>query len=285
MTTPNQAAPVVPGSDEYNQQMSAVAENVTINSGNAHPQGTGEAPQGELEGLNTGEKLLAGKYKTVEELEAAFNALQAGKTEEATKDEPNGETEGTTEETTEVSEEQVLNATESDAQEVLQSKGLDLSAFSKEYDAEGGLSDESYQKLAEAGIPKEMVDVYIAGREAVVQKTIDNITGVVGGMDNYKSMINWAQNNLTSEEIAAYDRMVVEGDSFAAQLAVEGLHKRYTAANGTNNRHYSGSVSSAQADAFLSTAQVTQAMSDPRYKSDPAYRREVAEKLARSGIF
>jgi len=37
-------------------------------------------------------------------------------------------------------------------------------------------------------------------------------------------------------------------------------------------------------DAFRSIAQVTQAMNDPRYEKDPAYRKEVTDRLAKSTI-
>jgi hypothetical protein len=37
-------------------------------------------------------------------------------------------------------------------------------------------------------------------------------------------------------------------------------------------------------DAFQSIAQVTQAMNDPRYEKDPAYRKEVTDKIARSSV-
>ena len=37
-------------------------------------------------------------------------------------------------------------------------------------------------------------------------------------------------------------------------------------------------------DAFESIAQVTEAMSDPRYDKDPAYRASVEKKIARSSV-
>jgi hypothetical protein len=36
---------------------------------------------------------------------------------------------------------------------------------------------------------------------------------------------------------------------------------------------------------FESTAELTAAMSDPRYAKDPAYRQTVADKLAKSSLF
>lgn len=276
MTTPQSgAAAPVPGSPEYNASMAAAAESVQLNTGNALPQGTGEEPKGELEGA-TGGKKYGGKYDTIEELEAAFAELQSGKKPEE------GNAEG---ETQNVTEEEVKNATEEQAADALKSVGLEMDAFSREFGETGGLSDQSYQKLADAGIPKEMVDAYIEGRMAVVDQAVTEITSVVGGKENYQTMVNWAKTNMSPAEIAAYDEVVSDGNVYTAKLAAEGLYRRYIEANGTNNRPLGGSTSGVATDLFQSTAQVTSAMADPRYKADPAYRREVAEKLARSGIF
>ena len=37
-------------------------------------------------------------------------------------------------------------------------------------------------------------------------------------------------------------------------------------------------------DAYESVSQVTDAMNDPRYEKDPAYRKKVTDKLARSTV-
>jgi hypothetical protein len=46
----------------------------------------------------------------------------------------------------------------------------------------------------------------------------------------------------------------------------------------------SGKGAPQQVDAFRSQAEVVQAMADPRYDNDPAYRNDVFEKLSRSNI-
>ena len=47
---------------------------------------------------------------------------------------------------------------------------------------------------------------------------------------------------------------------------------------------FEGSVNNTNTDTFGSVAQVTDAMNDPRYSKDPAYRKEVEDKLARSSV-
>lgn len=266
----DQVANPEPGSPEYNAQMEKAAENVVINGG----------LQNEPEGDAGSEKLLAGKYKTVEELEAAFAALSEGK-------KPEGEGEGGQTDDNQENTENVdpKEATADQAKDALKEVGLDFNDFSNEFAANGSLSDDSYKKLESAGIPKEMVDAYIEGQQAKADLIVEKVTSVVGGRESYQKMIAWAQANMSAEDIAAYDRVATQGDVLTAQLAAEGLYRRYTAAVGTNNPFLSGSTNGQSHDLFQSTSQVTAAMRDPRYRTDPAYRKEVAEKIARSNVF
>lgn len=270
----------VPGSPEYNAQMSQLGDNVTINSGNAVPTKGGDPASttsgGEFDGVKNegGEKLFAGKFKTVEELEAAFQQLQS-----------QGETKGAAEESPQNDNQpDPAQATQDDAKQALQNVGLNFDEFSNEFAASGGLSEASYKKLADAGIPKEMVDAYIEGQQAKADLVVEKVVSTVGGLDTYSKMIEWATANLSAEEINAYNKVATQGDLYTAQLAAEGLYRRYTQAVGTNNRFITGSTNNVSTDVFHSTAQITEAMRDPRYRSDPAYRRAVAEKLARSNV-
>ena len=45
-----------------------------------------------------------------------------------------------------------------------------------------------------------------------------------------------------------------------------------------------GKAAAETPDVFRSQAEVVQAMSDPRYDNDPAYRNDVFEKLGRSNV-
>lgn len=272
---------IVPGTPEYDAAMAAKAESVVINGQ------TGTQPEGgdpaSTDQAGSQEKLLAGQFKTVEELEAAYKAALEGKKPEG--DGTEGGDQKTAEGDQQVTEEEVKNASEDQAKDALKSVGLNMEEFSTEFNESGALSEASYKKLADAGIPKEMVDAYIEGQMAKAELAIEKITSVVGGRETYNRMIEWARVNLTADEIAAFDRTVTSGDLSVAQLASEGLYRRYTAAVGTNNRQISGSTNGQTTDVFQSTSQVTAAMRDPRYSTDPAYRQAVAEKIARSNIF
>ena len=161
-----------------------------------------------------------------------------------------------------------------------------MQSFSSEYAEHGELKPESYTKLEAAGIPRQMVDAYIAGQQAIAQQQVDLIHGSVGGADAYGELIQWAVGAMQPTEIEAYNAAVQSGNLEQARLAVSGLKARYDAANGSPAaRQVMGNPSSrSNVPAFQSTAQLTAAMRDPRYKVDPAYREEVAQRLAASSV-
>jgi ATP-dependent Lon protease len=87
------------------------------------------------------------------------------------------------------------------------------------------------------------------------------------------------------DEINAFNTSVNSGDLEQAKLSVKGLMAQYTTVEGNEPRLVKGTSTGDAATVFRSTAELTAAMKDPRYKSDPAYRQDVIEKLGRSSIF
>lgn len=174
---------------------------------------------------------------------------------------------------------------------VLEASGVSLSAIETEYVDKGGLSDESYAKLEQAGFSRAIVDTYIAGlhseaykANAMVAQEVANIQALAGGSDGYAKMTEWAAANLTQEEVDGFNAITATNNPTAIKLAVSSLHSRYQDAVGSDPKliHGSGAAPSARDDNFQSWDEVTRAMADPRYRADPAYNAAVAAKLARS---
>jgi hypothetical protein len=170
-------------------------------------------------------------------------------------------------------------------QQELQKQGLDMTEFSQEFAQKGELSQESYEKLAKAGFDKDLVDTYIAGQQARAAQYEGTIKGEVGGEERYNQIVEWAKANLTPGEIAAYNNAVSSGDANQAKLAALGLSAQYSKAVGQEPNRLIGGGKGGSEDVFESTAQVTEAMRDPRYKNDPAFRAKVQAKLSRSQVF
>lgn len=168
----------------------------------------------------------------------------------------------------------------------LSSRGLDFEQIANEYLNNGGLSDQTYDALAAAGLSPHYVDQYIAGQEAIAQSVRSQVYNAVGGEEQYMEMVSWAGDNLNANEIAAYNASVNSGDNAQRMLAIDGLRARFTAVNGVTPKLLGGTSSRGQGsgDAFTSTKSMTEAMSDPRYATDPVYRQGVIDKLHRSNI-
>lgn len=173
----------------------------------------------------------------------------------------------------------------SEAADVVENAGLNFDAMQEEYQANQGLTEATYESLAKSGIPKEVVDSYIAGQEQLATSLRTTMFDSVGGEEAYGTMMEWASTNLTSNETQAYNDTMNSGNSDQIQMTVHGLKARYTAANGSDPKLISGDTTSANAGGrFDSVAQLTEAMRDPRYAKDSAFRQSVQNKLSNSSI-
>lgn len=216
-----------------------------------------DAPQGE------GEKIL-GKFNSQDDLIKAYQELER-KVGQQTKPEAAPQ-----------------EITEAQANEIVEKAGLNMDEMADHYYANGGLADEHYSALEEAGIPRAYVDQYIAGVEAQANQIRDQIFQEVGGEQEFSAMSEWAAANLTAAELDAYNDAVESGDMSTVRSAVMSLAFRYQKAVGSAPNLVGGN--NGGVTGFESLAQLTAAMKDPRYNTDPAYRREVEQKLARSNI-
>ena len=234
---------------------------------------TGELNADEQESLQIGEEMeaqqeqrLAGKYKNAEELEAAYLELQKKLGE------------NTSEETV-----------EEEPQEEESSDTSLLDQLWEEAQAEN-YSQDTLEKLAKAD-PNELAKMYLDYRSKAENSSqpqmtaadASNLKNAVGGEAKYNEMIGWASQNMSEQEIELYDSIMDRGDPAAAYFAVQALSYRYQDANGVEGNLVQGKPPSSSAG-FRSQAELVQAMSDPRYDSDPAYRQDVARKLERSNI-
>lgn len=223
------------------------------------------------------EKKILGKFDSYEDLEKSYAELekklgQLNQNNDAAQ-EAEAESEGTTE-----------DGTEEQAREAVENAGLNFDALTASYAENGSLTDDDYASLEEAGIPRNVVDQFIAGQEAQIALMQNQVFSAVGGEARYDEMSAWAADNLSEGEIEIYNREVNSGDQARVMYAVKGLKAQFEASSGFEpQRQISGKGSAGDKSAYVSWAQVQADMSDPRYQADPAFRATVEAKLARSG--
>ncbi len=230
----------------------------------------GEKLQAEQEGL------LAGKYKSAEELEKAYVELQAKL----------GEQKGETE----------VAEKEPEDKPTLSEGATLITSATDEYYANGNkLSPETLQKFSSMS-SQDLINAYMEVQQMpeyqqqqqasaeISEAQVNQIKNAAGGEAAYSNIVNWAKANVPAEQINAFDEVVNSGSVQAINLAVAGLKAKYDAANGVEGKMYTGKAPTNSGDVFRSQAELVRAMSDQRYDTDPAYRQDVIEKLDRSDL-
>ena len=223
--------------------------------------------------------MLAGKYKSAEDLEKAYIELQKklGDSNDGLREE-NPQGRGRQEEV----EEQVIDA----------DPLIDLlnEASEEFYSNDGKLSEETFEKLSQMD-SKDLLEAYMniqsdrtSNVEDLTAEQVTEIQNFVGGEESYANLVGWAAENMPQNFVQAFDNLVSVGDSDMIKLAVTGLQAAFQEANGYEGRMLSGKPAQTTQDVFRSQGEVVQAMNDPRYDKDPAYRQDVFNKLDRSNL-
>lgn len=233
------------------------------------------------------ENLLAGKFKTPEDLEKGYKALESklGQQQEPTdtQQQDTEASENADDENTGIYGSAVIGA--------VNDAGLDLATMQSEYDETGDLSDKSYIAMEEAGYTRSTVQAYLRGQQSIANEAQDlaeaqvsEVIGSVGGTDEYSKMMAFARS-LSQVDQDAFNAQVSTGDVRDAKLAVLDMHKRFTNEMGSEPNLLEGEKANTQADIYQSHTQLVKDMQTKAYKSDPAERQRVAQKLSRSNIF
>ena len=231
------------------------------------------------------EQLLAGKYKSAEELENAYLSLQKklGQTEEEEEVDYESTDEGYEEE--EGSDEEVS--------EYAPAVNLITEASEEYYANDGQLSEEtieSFSQMSSQDLVNAYLEIQANNPQAPTQGVelseaqVNSVQNACGGEANYNAVVDWAASNLTDEAINAFDSVVDSGNPTAISIAFKGLQNEYNEANGYEGRMLQGKAASSAGEAFRSQAELVAAMGDPRYDTDEAYRDDILRKLDASDL-
>ena len=217
---------------------------------------------------------LPEKFKSPEDMAQAYSELEKKMGQGTNEEQPA--------ETTEDNEGDVQDDKPDDNENADYNAAV-VDASKEFFENDGQLSEETYEKLAKAGLPKELVDSYAAGQQALLQTEEGEIKSVANGQ--FDAMAEWAHDNLEQEEINAFDDIVTTGTKEQAKFAVKSLYDRYTQANGSSPKLVQGAVTGGSTMPFKSMQELARAQSDPRYKSgDKAYHEEIDRRLSVSRL-
>jgi len=241
-----------------------------------------EFNEAEQEALAIGEQaaadqqqMLAGKFKDAEALEQAYIELQKKLGETDGEELPVSETDET---------EQEEEVEGSPAQSL-------ITEASTMYAETGELTPEVMEQFNSMS-SSDIVNAYMemqgnlptASSPDLSESEVNQIKNSAGGEEGYQQLMAWSGENLDPSDVEAFDQLVDSGNSRLIRLAVSGLRAEMEKSVGFDGELATGRAPYQPADVFRSQAEVVDAMSDPRYDRDPAYRQDVFEKLDRSNI-
>ena len=257
----------------------------------------------EAESLKIGEelmakqdKMLAGKYKSAEELESAYLELQK-KLGDSPSDK---ETEATPEYELYTDEGSVNYDTAKELYgdqlgNLFESNNIDPFEMSKYFEENNGtLSNQMYDQLNTAGLSREVVDNYLAGVKGdlgientaqpsvLSESEIKDLKNIAGGERGYDNLMEWAGENLTDSDAQNYDDVLATGNKASIQFAIKALMGQYEDSMGRDSNIVTGKESTTTN--YRSMAEVVRDMNKPEYTQDEAFRDDVLRKLSASNL-
>jgi hypothetical protein len=221
----------------------------------------------------------AGKFKSAEDLEKAYLELQK-KLGQKENDSSSSDDEEESDDSTPSEEESP----------VVKRVNFLREASEEYYSNDNSLKPETIEKLKEMP-SEELIEAYLelqknnpaTTAQPISEDAAKEIVSSVGGQEAYNETLAWAADNLKPEEVAAYDNVINSGNKDAIFFAVQALNQRYKDSVGFEGQQVSGKAPKSTIKGFRSNAELAAAISDKRYRTDPAYRYDVEQKLAASG--
>jgi hypothetical protein len=213
--------------------------------------------------------LIAGKFKSQDDLLAAYKELEAklGKPAEATEPAPD----------------QSIEAPDGTEPIVEAPAGLDLAGFSTEFAETGALSEDSFTALEAAGIPRAYAETFTEGFKAIQTLRGQQIHAAAGGAEEYAAITAWGTQNLSPEQQGAFntaiDTAMQQGDYTSISMMISGVKAQMGSGEPQLLTGRSGNGVAA-VEPFASRAEMAAAMRDPAYSRDGDYVASVQRRLA-----
>lgn len=164
-----------------------------------------------------------------------------------------------------------------------------IEAIQREYEENEELSDASYAKLAEIGYTKAFIDSYIRGQEALVEQYVNSVVEYAGGRERFDALYNHLEthnpeaaqsldNALTNRDLATVKAII----NLAGESRAKAFGRKPT--RSVTSRAIPAKPQATKREGFADRSEMIKAMSDPRYRTDANYRRQVEQKVIDSNF-
>ena len=112
-----------------------------------------------------------------------------------------------------------------------------------------------------------------------------SIFNQAGGQERYQALMGWASQNMDEARTQSFNDALESGNEGSILSQLKGIQYDHMMATGYEPKLTGGRAPSNEIRGYASEAQVIKAMQDPRYGSDPAYVKEVEQRIAVSDVF
>lgn len=252
-------------------------------------QQTGEQAGTEQAGEGGGDRLYAGRYKSIEDLEKGYSELQSQFTRQQQQHQDGMREAG-----------MIQAQPDTSVDQILERAGLNAADLSQSFGATGKLTPEQYAALQKVnpGYTPAVVDAFMGAqvaRSAFAEQTQAQIqkhaAELAGGQDKLDVLIAWAGRALNERQITDLNRRLADPDLYESAITeITALHAQKTGTAGSASLATGGAPKQGTVAPFASIAEQTAAMADKRYapklvngqpnpNHDPAYYRQVLSRL------
>ncbi|RMH16135.1 MAG: hypothetical protein D6698_10150, partial [Gammaproteobacteria bacterium] len=152
---------------------------------------------------------------------------------------------------------------------------------------QGSLTEETRQKILNAGIPETVLEATLAGQRALWKQQVEEAASAVGGKENLEAILTYVKNNFSKQEIDEFNAAMQNPAVYKRVLRgllheiADSLKKPTNSGSKEPKPTPTGTVApvSTEPTPFMSIEEMTFAMNDARYRVDPVYTREVEARI------
>lgn len=256
----------VPGSDEYNQQMADKFRNP--GTPDSEQKDALTPPPMPEDGVDKFYDPKTGNYNwEAHAKEMLFNSKRSKK------DEPSADPDNKD------SKDNADAEPSNEVKDVVTSAGLQMDDLRKAISDTGNLTEDQYAALEKAGLPRYLVKDYVDATKERQETTTNRIVSEAGGAEHVGKVLTWAKETLSPEQIKAFNKQLEDPETCVPTLRT--LSQMMSDASPTAGEPtlVEGGSPSGSSAAFKSRAEQSAAINDPRYKTDPAFRKSVHDRI------
>ncbi|QTP86395.1 capsid assembly protein [Synechococcus phage S-SRP02] len=239
------------------------------------------------------QQLLAGKFKSTEELEKAYLEAQRLISQRGQQSQPQADE-------APLSREEAIGYYGESIVTAAEEAGIDLGAWNKAV-KRGDDTAEMRQKLsAQTGIPSQLIEQYEQAfrpngqvqqpaNEGLTDSDVSELKALVGGDQEFTRLSQWAVANLDANELTEYNAAVDSGNKSAVRFALRSLQLRASQGQ-PGEPELIGGGKPIRAEVFASQQEAIEAQRKTNskgqnlYRVDPKYREWFERTLARSNF-